>query len=161
MPMRCMMFLTFPLWWRTWKQVGKEREKRTWIRRRRRKSLMYTHLCAVNVYKVSVASLEKLFMFKYSSEEKQDWNLVLCEPWKNQQKMSRAFLIQGTNQFSPLIKEKKSFCWLWVWKRKIELMFVISVNHPCHLIFILGGRQYSIMNQGMLFHFLISYLSLV
>lgn len=52
-----------------------------------------------NVYKVSLASLERLFMFKYSSEEKQEQNLELSEPWKNQQKMSRASLTQETNQF--------------------------------------------------------------
>ena len=43
-------------------------------------------------------------------------------------------------------------------KKQIELMFVISINYPCHLIFILGGRQYSLLDQGMLFHFLISFL---
>jgi hypothetical protein len=48
----------------------------------------------------------------------------------------------------------KIFCWLWVWKKKLN---PVSVNYSHHLMFILGRKQYSIMNQRMLLHFLISY----
>lgn len=114
------------------------------------------------VYKVSTASLERLFMFKYSSEEKQEPKFRTVWTLKESTENVKSFSHTGNQWVSSLIKEKKkSFVAYESGKKKFELMFVISVNYPCHLIFILGGRQYSIMNQGTLFHFLISYSSLV
>lgn len=94
-------------------------------------------------------------MFKNGREEPRNNNnskSELLEPWRNKQKFPRSSPSQGT--IFLLVREKYRSFVDYKSEKKLNLA---SVNYSRHPMFILRRKQYSIMNQRMLLHFLISY----